>query len=190
MITGNAIGIVELSSISKGYQVQDAMMKSSNIQKLIARTICSGKYFIAVRGSVSDVENAISVAIEKGSYAIVNATTIPNIDPKVFPAIAGTTIMQPQARERIVGGLLIIETFSVVSAIKAADSAVKEANVDLMRVHVAMAVGGKGFVAMTGEISDLEAALQPAMDQCKQDGMLADYSVIKNPHEDVLKELI
>jgi microcompartment protein CcmL/EutN len=53
-----------------------------------------------------------------------------------------------------------------------------------------MAIGGKGFLVITGDISSLEAALQPAIAYCKEDGMLADYSLIKNPHEDVLRELI
>ena len=42
----NSIGIIELASIHKGFEVQDAVLKSANVEKLIARTICSGKYFI------------------------------------------------------------------------------------------------------------------------------------------------
>ncbi len=187
----NALGIIELSSIYKGYEVQDAVLKSANVEKLVARTICSGKFFIIVRGDVADVETAVDVAKEIGSFAIVNATTIPNVDQRVFPAIAGCTILEKQnGEQKNIGALLIIETFSVVSAIKAADFAAKEAELDLLRVHVAMAVGGKGFVVITGDISALEAAVKPAVDYCSQDGMLAGYAIIKNPHEDVLKELI
>lgn len=189
MIIGSAVGVVELSGISKGYQVLDAMLKSSNVKKLIARTICSGKYFIAVSGSVSDVGNAIEVAVEQGSYAIVNATTIPNIDKQVFPALSGAPMVKAIDNKNI-GALLIIETFSVVSAIRAADMAVKEADIDLLRVHAAMAVGGKGFIVATGEISALESAMESAKYFFKADGMLADYAIIKNPQEDMLKELI
>lgn len=190
MVNRNAIGIVELSSIAKGYLVQDAMFKASNVEKLISRTICPGKYFIAVRGDVADVENAIDVATEVAAYSMVNSTIIPNIDPKVFPAITGTTVVEDANGNTRVGALLVMETFSVVSAIKAADFAVKEADVELMRIQVAMAIGGKGLVVMSGEIGALEAAIIPALDYIKQDGLLADYSIIKNPHEDVLKELI
>ena len=86
--------------------------------------------------------------------------------------------------------LLIIETFSVVSAIKAADFAVKEANLELLRIHLAMAVGGKGFVVITGDIGALESAVQPAIEYIKQDGMLCGYVIIKNPHEEILRELV
>ena len=43
MNNGNAIGIIELGSIYKGFAVQDAVLKSANVEKLIARTICSGE---------------------------------------------------------------------------------------------------------------------------------------------------
>ena len=58
----NSIGIIELASIYKGFEVQDAVLKSANVEKLIARTICSGKYLIMIRGSVSDVESALGTA--------------------------------------------------------------------------------------------------------------------------------
>jgi microcompartment protein CcmL/EutN len=189
MQSGNAVGIIELASIYKGYEVQDAVLKAAHVEKLVARTICSGKYIMIVRGEVADVEAAISVATEVGGFAVVNATTIPNIDPRIFPAIVGCTTLEPGTQEKV-GALLIIETFSVVSAIKAADFAVKEAPLDILRIHVAMAVGGKGFVVITGDIAALEAAAGPAVEFCREEGLLAGYAIIRNPHEDVLRELL
>jgi len=189
MASGNAVGIIELGSIYKGYEVEDAILKAAGVEKVIARTICSGKFFIVVRGSVADVETAVAVAGEVGGFAVVNLATIPNVDPRVFPAIAGCTVLEPQLGKKV-GALLIMETFSVVSAIKAADIAVKEAELDIIRVHVAMAVGGKGFVVLTGDIGALESAVKPAIEYCRQEGMLAGYAIIRNPHEDVLRELL
>jgi bacterial microcompartment shell protein len=186
----NALGIIELASIYKGFEVQDQVLKSANVEKLVARTICSGKYFMVVRGNVADVETAINVAREVGGFSVVNLTTIPNLDPRVFPAIAGNTTIQIDNFNTNVNAMLVIETFSVVSAIKAADFAAKEANLNILRIHVAMAVGGKGFVVITGDIDALEAAVKPAIEYIKQDGMLAGYVIIKNPHKEVLKELI
>lgn len=189
MDNGNAIGIIELSSIYKGFHVQDEVLKSANVQKLVSRTICSGKYFMLVKGSVADVETAVSVAREIGGFSVINLTTIPNVDPRVFPAISGATTIQVDTGKKV-EAILVMETFSVVSAIKAADYAVKEADLKILRVHVGMAVGGRGFVILTGDICALEEAVKPAVEYAKQDGMLAGYVIIKNPHEDVLKELI
>lgn len=185
----DAIGVVELSSISKGYLVQDAMMKCSNVEKLIARTICSGKYLIVVRGNIADVEIAVNEAKITGDYAIINSTCISNLDPQVFPALGGSKTLDELDANKI-PAMLVLETFSVVTSIKAADFAAKEANLNLIRIHAAMALGGKAFVIITGEVAALEAALMPAVEYCKEDGMLSDYVIIRNPHTDVLKELI
>lgn len=189
MSSGNAVGIIELASIYKGYEVQDAVLKAASVEKVVARTICSGKFFMLVRGSVADVDTAIAVARDVGGFSVVNLATLPNIDPRVFPAIAGCTVIELPGQKKV-GALLILETFSVVSAIKAADLAIKEAELDLLRVHVAMAIGGKGFVVMTGDIGALEAAVKPAVEYCRQEGMLAGYAIIRNPHEEVLRELL
>ncbi len=182
----NAVGIVELASLHKGFEVLDAVLDMTRVEKLIARTICSGKYIIIVRGEIADVEESVEVAKEKGGFAIVNALMIPNVDDKIFPAISGTiTLDSPR-----VDGMLIIETFSVAAAIKAADFAVKEADVTLLRIHVAMAIGGKGLVVMTGNIDALKLCIVPAEAFLKEDGTLAGYSLITGPHEDVLRDLI
>lgn len=182
----NAIGIIELSSIHKGFEVQDMVLKSANVEKLVARTICSGKYLIMVRGEIADVETCLNTAAEIGGYAIVNVLQISRVDERIFPAIAGTTTLESPR----VDGMLIFETFSVASAIKAADFAIKEADIHLLRIHIAMAIGGKGFAVFTGNMAALESAIPPALDFLKEEGMLAGYSLIKNPHPDTLRELI
>ena len=49
----------------------------------------------------------------------------------------------------------MVEAFSVASVIEAADAAVKAANVQLLHIHLAMAIGGKGFVSMTGDVASV-----------------------------------
>ena len=186
MAEKNAIGIIELASLHKGFEVLDDILDMTQVEKLVARTICSGKYIIIVRGEIGDVESCLDVARETGGFAIINALSIPNVDEAVFPAIAGTTTLDSPR----VDGMLILETFSVASAIKAADYAVKEADITLLRIHIAMAIGGKGLVVMTGNIDALKSSVEPAVAFVKEDGMLAGYSLITDPHEDVLRELI
>ncbi len=181
-----AIGVIELASIFKGYEVQDRILKSALVEKIIARTICSGKYLIIVKGEIADVEASLEMARETGSFAVVNATLVPNVDEKIFPAIVGATTLDRNA----VDGLAVIETFSVAAAIRAADFAAKEAEIDILRIHVAMAIGGKGLVVLAGNIDALNSALIPAIDFLKEEGMLAGHTLITQPHEDVLRELL
>ena len=66
----------------------------------------------------------------------------------------------------------------------------KSANVALFRVHLAMALGGKGFVLMTGDIASVETAVQVGSDVAGEDGILVDRQVIARPAKELFKEFI
>ena len=36
----DAIGLIETSSIARGYEIQDAMLKAADVTLIVARTIC------------------------------------------------------------------------------------------------------------------------------------------------------
>ena len=182
----NTIGIIELASIHKGFEVQDILLKSVNVEKILARTICSGKYLIIFRGDIADVEEGLSVARKIGGFSIIDALAITNVDERIFPALAGSTMIESPE----VDGLLIIETFSVATAIKAGDYALKESEIAILRIHAAMAVGGKGFMVITGNIDALKSSVVPAIEFLKEEGMLAGYSLITHPHPEVLRDLL
>ncbi|MGC9329097.1 MAG: BMC domain-containing protein, partial [Candidatus Hinthialibacter sp.] len=58
-----AIGMIELSSIGIGHEVEDAMLKASSVDLLVARTICSGKYVVIVGGEVADVQSSVDAGL-------------------------------------------------------------------------------------------------------------------------------
>jgi microcompartment protein CcmL/EutN len=181
-----SICIIELSSISKGFEVQDAVLKFSNVEKLLARTICSGKYLIVLRGEIADLEQCMDKARSVGDFAVIQSVLIPQVEEKVFPALSGAAEIDIPT----VKAVLILETFSAASAVKLADIAVKHTDVDILRIHLAMAIGGKGLVVLTGDDESLKSALMPVLDFARDDGMLAGYSLVTNPHPDLLKEMI
>ena len=185
MADNACIGIVELSSISKGFEVQDAVLKSANVRKLVARTIWSGKYLILVAGEHADVESCLQTAVRIGGYAVIQTVAIPQVDERVFPALAGTAPEAPEAK-----GVLVVETFSAASAVKLADLAAKQADVSILRIHLAMAIGGKGMAVFAGDTESLKSALDPVLEFSRDDGMLAGVALIPNPHPDLLQELL
>jgi len=183
----NAIGAIELSSIGVGFQVQDALLKAANVELLIARTICSGKYFIVIGGAVSDVESAMQAGIlAAGDGALIDELLIPAVHESVFAALGQSVVLSPDETE----ALGVVETFSGVSVIAAADAAAKAASVKLYRIHVAMALGGKGFCLMTGKVADVEAAVAAAAAQASKRGLLVCRVVIARPQAELFNEYI
>jgi microcompartment protein CcmL/EutN len=186
MAIPKSIGAIELSSIALGYQVQDAMLDAAAVEILIARTICSGKYFIVVGGSVSDVQAAIGAGLQATEEAVIDHLVIPNVHESVFPALGqSVTIDEAQA-----GALGVVETFSGVSVIAAADAAAKAARVRLFRIHVAMALGGKGFCLMTGTVADCRAGVAAGAAEARQRGLLVAEVVIPRPNKELFSEYI
>ena len=63
---------------------------------------------------------------------------------------------------RTFGAVGVLEFFSIASAVKAADVAAKAADVSLIEVRMGLAVGGKGFVTLTGQVSAVRTAVAAA----------------------------
>lgn len=177
----NAIGIVEVSSIAKGFEICDQMIKASEINVLQAIPMCPGKYVIMIGGDVANVTNSVEVAENLAGYNLVDKLILPNIDRQVFKAINNTGNF-----DRI-DALGIIETFSVSSGILAADAAAKAAKVELIEVRLSRGMGGKAFVSMTGTVAAVEAAVEAGSESAKQEGLLVATSVIPAPHTDLKK---
>jgi len=76
------------------------------------------------------------------------------------------------------------------AGVASADAAVKAGNVTLFRLHLAMALGGKGFVLMTGDVASLEAAVAAGCAVARRDGILVDKAVIPSPSREVFREFV
>ena len=158
MAIPRSIGAIELSSIGIGYVVQDEMLKAASVELLVARTICSGKYLIIVSGLVSDVEAAVRAGLSRSGEAVIDQLVLANVHESLFPALGQSVVLPPDST----GALGVLETFSGVSVLAAADAAAKAARVTVFRIHVAMALGGKGLCLMTGTVADVSAGIQAA----------------------------
>ncbi|MGL6196878.1 MAG: BMC domain-containing protein [Thermoguttaceae bacterium] len=185
-MSGKAVGAIELSSIGIGYKVHDELLKAAQVETLIARTICSGKYLIVFGGGVSDVEAGMQAALKAGNDAVIDYLTVANAFEGVFPALGQSVILESDN----VGALGVVETFSAVSALVAADYAGKSARVTLFRLHLAMALGGKGMLLMTGSVADVTAAVQAASDAVRERGLLVSETIIPRPSKELLADYL
>lgn len=179
-----AIGLVELSSIAKGIEVSDAMIKRADVEIIVNRTICPGKYMIIIGGDVDAVNASVETGVEVSMDEIVDHFVIPNVHPSIFPALSGIN-----ATEEL-NALGVIESFSVASIIECADAAVKAAPVSLITVYLAMAIGGKGYVMLTGDVGSVQSAVDAGASVIKSKGLLVQKVVIPSPRKEILKQWI
>jgi len=179
-----SIALVEFRSIPRGIASADAMVKKAPSILLEAKTVCPGKYIVLIAGEVAEVEESLKAGLEIGGHHVVDELFLANVDLQIIPAIQACTEIE------VIDALAIIETFSVASSIKAADVAVKAANVKLIELRLANGLGGKSFFTMTGELTEVQAAVEASLNHLKDTASLVDYSVIPNPHKDLYKKLL
>ncbi len=180
----DCIGLIEVTSIASGFEAGDAMIKAAAIELLLARSICSGKYMVLVGGDVAAVESAVAAGAETAQGCLIDQFVIPNVHPDVFRAISRSEVPPLE------GALGILESFNVATLIEAADTAVKAANVRLLEVRLAMAMGGKAFCTVTGDVSAVQAAVAAGRAVIAKRGLLVNAVVIPRPSPELYREMI
>jgi len=177
-----ALGIIEYKSVARGIYSCDLMIKKAPIRILATHPVCPGKYMTIICGEVADVEESLKAGITGGKDMVVNDLFLPYIHRSIIPAIAGTTVIHE------FGAIGIIETFSLVSCVLAADIAAKLTPVQMVEIRLANGLGGKAYFVMTGKLSNIEEALNSAKTAAIKEGMLADSALIPSPHPDLIKK--
>ena len=127
------------------------------------------------------IDAAMAEGIRQGGESVVNTLLLPNAHPQLIPAISMTT--QPPAG----GAVGVLEFYSIASAITAADVAAKAANVTLIEVRIGYAIGGKGFVTLTGDVGAVREAVAAASRDAE---LLVGTSVIPRPAQQVFQSLL
>ncbi len=179
-----SIGLIELSSVASGFEVADTMLKAGNVRLLLSRSICSGKYMVLIGGETAAVEAAVQAGAEAANGCLIDSFTIANVHPDVFVALGRTQPVEPN------GALGVLESFNVATLIQAADASAKAAAVQLLEVRLAMALGGKAFCTMTGDVGSVQAAVAAGRAVIAEAGVLVNAIVISRPHPDVYREVV
>lgn len=182
--TPPSLGLIELSSVARGIETTDIVLKTASVQLLLARTICSGKYMLMVAGEVQDVESSIEAGLAVAAECAIDSFVIPDVHPDVFTAVASTSARPNR------GAIGIIESFSVAALIEALDRVAKTAQVEMVETRLAMALGGKAYVVFTGEVDAVRASVDAGVEVVEKRGLLVNQVVIANPRDELFETMI
>ena len=149
-----ALALIEFDSIAAGIQAGDAMAKKAPITRIVAGTVQPGHYLVLISGEVADVDESLKAGRDLGGASVVDTVFLPHVHPAVVTAITGGRDVRSGA------SLGVIETATVPAAIRSADAGVKGAQVALLEIRLADGLHGKGLTLFTGDVSDVEAAIE------------------------------
>ena len=173
----HALGMIEFTSIAKGIESADQMLKAARIDPLFCKTVCPGKYIAAVRGAVANVEAAVDAGRTHGGIAVSDWFTLANLHPDVFPALCGGAPVPPR------NALGVLESYSVPSIVLAADAALKAASISLLDLRTAFGLGGKGYALVCGDVAAVQAAVDAGAARIREAGLLVGHVTIASPDD-------
>ena len=178
-----AVGMIETISVIRGIEATDAMLKAAEVALVFARPVCTGKWLVMVEGDVAAVRTSVEAGADIAGEYLQDQMVIPNLHPLVIPALSAVGQVEKGP------ALGAVETFTVSSGVRAADAAAKMADIDLLEVRMAIALGGKCFLLFTGEVSAVSSAVEAAARQASEEGLLVTTIVIPNPRSELIEAL-
>ncbi len=180
----DALALLELSSVARGYRTLDALVKESPVSIVEANLIEPGRFLILYGGGVAEVDAAHAVGRQVAAECLVDEVLLPGVDPRVWTGIAGVF---DTGEFDTVG---VIEGSSIAAVLEACDRAIKNASVSLTGLRVERGLGGKGFFVVDGEQFDVEAAVEVAVAVLTARSRLVRAEVIARPHPDFLVHVL
>ena len=178
-----AVCLLELSSIARGIEAGDAMVKRAPLQVLRAGSVHPGKYLVLAGGLTADVEEALQAGLAAARDSLVDVVFLPDVHPDVVASLAGAR------REDEGEALGVIEASSVAATIDAADAGVKGARVTIRELRLADDLGGKGYVLFGGEVAEVEVAVGLGVARTAGSGREVTHAVISQLHAEMRENL-
>lgn len=185
-MNNNSLALIEFSKIAVGIETADRILKTAAVEIIHSKFICPGKYSVLFAGSVSAVETALNSGLEaaKNKKALVKHFLIANINQQLRDLL-----LKKQNKKDIIDSLGILEYINISSTIQAADIAVKAAEVDLLELKLAMAIGGKGFVIFSGENEACKQAIK-AVESTLGKQHLISKALISSPEKKLIEKIL
>lgn len=173
-----AVAVVETGSIARGFVVLDALVKKAPVTVKVARPVSPGKFIILFGGDVEPTRESWQVALEVAGSDVLDELFLPGAHPMLLPAVDGTLGAAPG------DAVGIVEMSTVATAVHAADVALKAVDVAVLKMQLAVGVGGKGWFTLAGALGDVGAALDAVKEAVRADRIVG-IELIPQPHGEV-----
>ena len=173
-----ALALVEVESIARGYVVMDMLAKRARVSVKWARAVTPGKFIILFAGDIANTEEAMAAAQEAAGSSIIGSMLLPQVHSELLAALGAVFSQRP------LKAVAILEFNSVWSSLEGADRALKAAEVGLLKMHLAAGIGGKGYFLLVGDHADILAASDSIQQSFLKQSLIA-LEIIPNPQPDI-----
>ncbi len=179
-----ALALLELDSVASGLRAVDTLVKRAPVEVLEANLVEPGKFLVLLAGGVAEVEESVASVQEVHEAALLSQMMLPRVHAALLDGLRGKEDRtEPDA-------LGVVEGCDVAGTLVACDRALKDADVSLSGLRLAVALGGRAYFVVAGFQHDVEAALQVAGAVLEERGALFRLESIPRPHAEMLPWLL
>lgn len=168
----DVLGLHEYQNTAAGLKAVDTMVKAAPVSIVDVRTVNPGKYVVLVTGDVASVEVALRAARQSSGDFLLGELFLQNLHADVIPALGRANA--PDEWE----ALAIVETATIASGIRCADSAAKRTSVRIAAIRIDDSMGGRASVRMTGALGEIETAIESVVPGLENQGVLVHAAII------------
>jgi len=181
MKKASALAVFDFDDIPAAVHSVDALLKKAPISFLKSGTVTRGRYLVVFGGSTAATDESARETLAVGGRAILDYTFLPDVHPALHDAIFGR-------RENVGDSLLVVETETASSIVRAVEAALKGTPVQLIEVRLSdSGLSGKGVALMAGSLHDVEAAAHLAAAGQGRPPRGFSSRIIAAPHEDMAR---
>ena len=167
-----ALAVLDFEDIPTGIYAVDAILKKAPIAFVRAGTVTRGRYLVVFGGSTASTQESLGEALALTGSAILDHAFLPDVHPALFDAVFGT-------RRKANGSLLILETETASSIVRAVEAALKGTPVELIEVRLSdTGLAGKGIALVAGTLPDIQSAADLAGERAR-----VSFRLIPAPHD-------
>ena len=183
-IMGDALAMLEMDSVAGGLSALDTLVKRASVQILEANLVEPGKFLILFEGSVAEVQESHAVVQEEYSGQVVSEMLLPMVHGALLDGLRG---LQSYDSPDTLG---VVEGVDVATTLRAADRALKDADVELCGIRVCTGLAGRAYFVVSGLQHDVEASVAAGRDVLNAVDRLHRSEVIARPHDEMVAWLL
>jgi microcompartment protein CcmL/EutN len=158
MKKASALAVLEFEDIPSGVYAVDMILKKSPIAFVRAGTVTRGRYLIVFGGSTAATAESFDEVMGMMSASIMDSALLSDVHSDLFESVFGK-------RRKVLGSLLIVETETASSIVRAVEAALKGTPVELIELRLSdVGLSGKGVALLAGSLPDIDAAAFLAAD--------------------------
>lgn len=186
MKKASALAVLEFDDIPSGVYAVDVILKKSPIAFVRAGTVTRGRYLIVFGGSTGATAESFYEVMSMMSSSIMDSALLSDVHSDLFESVFGK-------RRKVLGSLLIVETETASSIVRAVEAALKGTPVELIELRLSdIGLAGKGVALLAGSLPDIDAAAFLAADGAGANAAAPrgfSYRVIAAPHDVLEREM-